>query len=368
MPENFKLIEIILFTGISQALFSAVLILGKKDKSTPDRLLAGWLIILAIEFFTLVLDYRIIGKPLLSSSFLLINPACYLYVKSLTQDKFAIKPIQLLHLIPFLFFEIFAYVIRETISLPMFFAEDNNFWFRLLFGISNILSWLVYNFLIIIYLHRHRKNVLNEYSTIDANRNLIWIFFIVVFYNVYWISLLSVSILSIVFRKFGSLPQLTNYSLLLIMIYVFGFYGLRQKKIYTHERKPEELNTKPKYQNSLLTLEQKADIKSKIIAVFEHNKPYLNPEFNMEMLSEITGVPKHYITEVLNTELNSNFFSLVNAFRVNAVKESLSKDISKFSIEAIGYECGFNSKSAFFTVFKKFTGKTPLEWKSGHTV
>ncbi|HEY6915810.1 MAG TPA: helix-turn-helix domain-containing protein, partial [Paludibacter sp.] len=62
-------------------------------------------------------------------------------------------------------------------------------------------------------------------------------------------------------------------------------------------------------------------------------------------------IPKYQITEVLNTELGNNFFQFVNHYRVEAVKMMLSDPKNKYSIEAIGYECGFSSKSSFYTVF-----------------
>jgi len=91
--------------------------------------------------------------------------------------------------------------------------------------------------------------------------------------------------------------------------------------------------------------------------------PYLDPEFNMNKLSEMIKVPKHHLTEVLNTEIKKNFFMFVNTYRIKAVKEKLDDPSNPYSIEDIGYECGFNAKSSFFTTFKKLTGQTPLEYK-----
>jgi AraC-like DNA-binding protein len=79
-------------------------------------------------------------------------------------------------------------------------------------------------------------------------------------------------------------------------------------------------------------------------------------------LSNALGIPKYLLTEVLNVAMGKNFFRLVNEYRVEAVKKMLMKK-KEYSIEAIGYECGFNSKSSFFTVFKNITGLTPLQYK-----
>lgn len=37
--------------------------------------------------------------------------------------------------------------------------------------------------------------------------------------------------------------------------------------------------------------------------------------------------------------------------------------LQNLSIEAIGFECGFNSKSTFFSVFKSLTGMTPTQFQ-----
>jgi AraC-like DNA-binding protein len=84
------------------------------------------------------------------------------------------------------------------------------------------------------------------------------------------------------------------------------------------------------------------------------------------MLANALGFPKHHITEVLNKEIGKNFFQFVNEYRVNAVKEMLIQPKNFYSIEAIGFECGFNSKSSFFTIFKKATGQTPLQYKNSN--
>jgi len=51
----------------------------------------------------------------------------------------------------------------------------------------------------------------------------------------------------------------------------------------------------------------------------------------------------------------------VNLFRIEAAKKLLQAN-SKLTIEAIGQECGFKSKSSFYSAFKKRTGTTPSKF------
>ena len=102
----------IAWIGFSQSLFAAILMFTKKERSLSDKILSGWLILLSIEFLTCGLDYELFSQPLLSSSFLLFNPALYLYISSLTRPSFRLKWLQLFHLLPFVVFELYAYWIQ----------------------------------------------------------------------------------------------------------------------------------------------------------------------------------------------------------------------------------------------------------------
>ena len=84
----------------------------------------------------------------------------------------------------------------------------------------------------------------------------------------------------------------------------------------------------------------------------------------MDLLSQQLDIPKHHVTEVLNTVIGRNFFQFVNQYRVEAVKKLLRDPDNQWSIEAIGYECGFSSKSSFFSTFKRLTGITPAQYRA----
>ena len=351
----------IAWIGFCQGLFAAILMFTKKNSSLPDKILSGWLILLSVDFLSCALNYEIFNRPLLISSFLLFNPALYLYINSLTRQKFRLKWIQLLHLFPFVFFGTYTYVIKEPFLLDTFFVKDEYYLFRLIFGLANIVSWSVYNPLSLILVHKHRLHLQNELSNIEKNESLGWVLAVAIFYVVYCVFAFSISIATF-FADFNPLtPHIYNYSTLLVLIYIMSFYGLRQKAVSKHLLIAEQ---PVPYKNSNLSAEKKESIKQKIISYFEKEKAYLNPDLNMNVLSAALKIPKYQITEVLNTEIGNNFFQFVNYYRVEAVKKMLSDPKNKFSIEAIGYDCGFSSKSSFYTVFKNITGETPISYRN----
>jgi AraC-like DNA-binding protein len=352
--------EIIAWIGLSQALFSGLLTLTKGNKSISDRLLSAWLFLLALEFLTFGLESKIFPNfILLTNSFLLFNPALYLYTCSLAKPNFKLQWSQLFHLAPYFFFKIASWIIKEPQSFETFFQPNHTLWFRLLFGIFGIISWIIYLWLTGVILTRHRKLIQNEFSTIDTFKKIGWILFIVIFYILYCFSVLIWGLFNIIVLNTLSVT-IFNYSVLLFFIYIFGFYGLKQIEIFKHTL-PE--NETVKQQNSILNETDSEKVKLKILNYFQKEKPYLNPDLNMTLLSEKLKIPKHHLTEVLNGKLGKNFFQFVNEYRIEAVKEELSNPKNPYSIEAIGYECGFNSKSTFFSVFKNITGRTPMEYK-----
>lgn len=351
----------IAWIGFSQGLFAAILMFTKKESSVSDKILSGWLFLLGFEFLTCGLDYEIYRQPLLSSSFLLFNPALYLYVKSLTKAGFRLRYIQLLHLLPFIVFEITAYILKEPLSLQSYFNNEGNYIYRMFFASATITSWTVYNPLSLILVHKHRISLQNEKSNIEKNEKLGWLLGLSIFYVVYCI----VAFMLTVFVYGTSLnpltPHIYNYSVLLFVIYVLSFYGLRQQQL-----KPDfqQKTNGEHYRNSQMTPEKRREICGKITAFIEQKKAYLDPELNMDTLSAAIKIPKYQITEALNTETGKNFFRFVNAYRVEAVKKMLADPKNKYSVEAVGYECGFASKSSFYTVFKNLTGQTPFEYRS----
>ena len=84
----------------------------------------------------------------------------------------------------------------------------------------------------------------------------------------------------------------------------------------------------------------------------------------METITNELGISKSHFSKLVNTYSNYNFSDFVNALRVEQAKKFLSNDdFSAYTIVAIGLECGFNSKSTFYSAFKKFTSETPTTFR-----
>jgi AraC-like DNA-binding protein len=353
--------ETIAWIGFSQSIFAAILIGTKKENSNADKILTAWLSLLGIEFFTCAIDYRVFGKPLLSSSFLLINPAFYLYVKSLILRDFRLRWSQLFHLAPYIVFETIAYIIYKPFSLESFFQSGYSHWYSYLFSFVTLVSLVHYNSASGVLIFRHRKKLFNEFSNIESNKKITWLYFIVIFYNLYCLAVVITSTLTLFLGLDFLLPHTLNYSALLLLVFILAFYGLHQKTISLYTEK--EVRESHLSQSLNIPESRRIFIQTELVGYFKKEKPFLNPDLSMTMLAEHLKVPKHHLTEVMNADMGINFFQFVNKYRVESVKEMLSDPKNHFSVEAIGYECGFSSKSSFFTVFKNLTGKTPSEYK-----
>ncbi|MCA1967435.1 MAG: helix-turn-helix domain-containing protein [Flavobacterium sp.] len=94
------------------------------------------------------------------------------------------------------------------------------------------------------------------------------------------------------------------------------------------------------------------------------DKLYLNGKLSIQDVSEKLNIPKHYISEVLNEHMKTNFQDFINEYRVEEFIKRLKNDQNnQFTLLGIAIDVGFNSKSSFNAIFKKFKGLTPTEFK-----
>ena len=96
---------------------------------------------------------------------------------------------------------------------------------------------------------------------------------------------------------------------------------------------------------------------------------FKKPDLTLGDLARGLGVSQHEASAMLNSSFEMNFNELINRYRVDDLKLQL-KDTKKdhYSLIALAYESGFNSKASFNRIFKKIEGVTPSEYKKNqHT-
>lgn len=92
-------------------------------------------------------------------------------------------------------------------------------------------------------------------------------------------------------------------------------------------------------------------------------KPYLNTSFTMDDLARALDIPRHHLYYCMNRVLKLKFPELRKKLRIEHAKKMLQEGKYKtLSIEGIGFQSGFSSRSNFFTAFKEEVGMTPSEY------
>jgi len=119
-----------------------------------------------------------------------------------------------------------------------------------------------------------------------------------------------------------------------------------------------------KYKNSSLNSKDVDEYRHRIINAMEVDKVFTNPDLSLQLFSDTINVPKHYISEILSSRLNTNFQDFINQYRVEEFIELYTNpENDHFSILGIATSVGFKNKATFNTNFKKFKGISPTEYK-----
>jgi AraC-like DNA-binding protein len=105
----------------------------------------------------------------------------------------------------------------------------------------------------------------------------------------------------------------------------------------------------------------------KLRALMEAEKPYLQPNINVERLASRLEISPKLLSAVINKKLNQNFFEMIRNYRIEEVKMRLCNEAYRLqSINEIMQDCGFNSKSVFNQCFKEQFGVTPSHFRKQH--
>lgn len=345
--------------GAVQGFTLAFIYFRKKSNQYANRILAVVLLAFSLIIFNTVIiltgynSQFTFYQDISNVSLLVITPLLYAYVRLLAGSRVASIKVKY-HLIPFF---IYASILLIFYLLPIISTSMKDGIDAVYFVIFNVqvVSYLYLSFRCI---STHDSGAKESFSNLQ-DIGLGWIKVILSSFAVAFLMHTAVLILII---NGVDVPQHIRLNVTLLWaahIFLIGYRSLR------HDR-PVEVESVPKYLSSTLPPEKTKDVLSKLEQVMVDEKLYLNPNLTIAELAKTTGFQSRHISQVVNQELERNFYDFVNFYRVQEVKAKLRvPEFSHLTILGIAKECGFQSGSAFNAAFKKFVGKSPSAFRKG---
>jgi AraC-like DNA-binding protein len=159
------------------------------------------------------------------------------------------------------------------------------------------------------------------------------------------------------------------------VIYSLGYLGFRQARqrlqwqVAQQAMQAQPQKSAPEKQTSQSRLDAATTerLLNRLNTLMQEEKLYTQAELSLQSLASQVGTQPYLLSELLNRHLNRSFFDYINQFRIEEVKTRLRSPESKtYTLLSIAMDAGFNSKSTFNEVFKKYTGQTPSAYRKAH--
>lgn len=338
----------------------------------------------------LIFSYSKVGVAIFYMHFMpllyLPGPMLYFYISGTLSDKFDFGWKKLFHFIPTTigFLTMYKYYfmpwdfkldLAEKITRsPQVFAtiQQLNIGNNILHLPARFALLIIYAIACLVLLTRYFSQKRGNQSPLQKEIK-IWLYFITIDVLVCAVSYM---IMIIKFMKeemnsralINEMPMnyITAFSFFIIPFIILFFpevlYGLpivdrakKDKSLYF----PKQIVTK-KQEFKKTDLK---DLSEMILNYLNSEKPFVDPNFNLDDLTRQLDVPKHHIYHCLNSVLKINFITLKKQMRIDLAKEYLlNGDLETVSMEGIWTKTGFSSRTNFFVTFKEVTGYTPIEY------
>ncbi|WP_298516179.1 AraC family transcriptional regulator [uncultured Kordia sp.] len=117
-----------------------------------------------------------------------------------------------------------------------------------------------------------------------------------------------------------------------------------------------------KYQAKKIDKTEEEQLIAALKEAMETHQFHKNTNVKLNDIAKVLHISSHKLSQLLNDNLGKNFALFINEYRVEEAKKLLQEN-NQFTLESIGFEAGFSSKSTFYATFKKLIGKTPAEFK-----
>lgn len=368
----------LIISGIVLTILLLSLMLSKKGKLEADKFLILYLffsLASQVYFYLNLLELlqHTIWLLLAKSTYLLHGPIFFLYVYALTKGKSLDRRKALWIFSPFIGY-VLTFFYYYFVGFEGHHISAETGWLYIDHQLSVPWAVFVILFLLIepffllwfyILLREYRKNALDSLSSVE-HINLRWLTVLFYIWIVPALMLIPLSILSVgsdwvPVQHVETTIALANMG----FIFVMGYFGFKQTAVFSNLewQRSDNKTRSGAYEKSGLTPEQASIYHQQLLRLMIEKKPYLNGELNARELAKELNISVNHLSETLSKKQNQNFFDFVNNYRVAAVKEKMQDPtFRQLTLLAIAFESGFNSKTSFNMIFKKFTGQTPSQY------
>jgi AraC-like DNA-binding protein len=143
------------------------------------------------------------------------------------------------------------------------------------------------------------------------------------------------------------------------------FALMRRTTVFSIEDRElaQELTVATKYARSALDTPARSRIRRKLDEAMTTDGLHRDSRVTLRGLCEALRENPHYVSQVINQDLATNFYDLIKKHRVEDAMAALVAEPDKTVLD-IALAAGFNSKSTFNVAFRQHVGMTPREYRA----
>jgi AraC-like DNA-binding protein len=383
-----KLVLVIAASGIVQSvLLAALLYFHHKSDKSVNGFLSVYILLVSMlmlipavqELFSWQVIVYLLPFPLL------IGPFLYLYVRSFRETITGRKAWP--HFLLFFVFLFVDYLYLPTLvnkyppshEVPGEVLLNPASPVRIGLRVVRIVQMIIYYVLAEKALTSYQKSIRHLFSE-TTRISLAWVRWLINGYLFLIISLLVMFYFVVRYPEQFDLLIIVNTAIIIPYIYLITFKGLTQPTLWQKKTDEQKASLKKEIRY-VAEMELKKDVKRNQVSYLQHatkiseivsrisdamqnEELYQQPELTLQNLADQIKIPPYQVSQAINEGMHKNFYDLVNGYRVDEAKRLLVDVKNRnYTILSVGFEAGFNSKTTFNTVFKKFTGLTPTEYR-----
>lgn len=364
--------------GYFLALLFAILLWyrGWQEERLSDKFLGWVMFFLAMEIQDYTFGFA--GINILWEKFdgfpryftLTFAPTIYFYLKAQINREFRFKAVYFLHYVPYFIYFLVNFVVFLQGKDAVNSFRSSTF--------SDYLGWVetfaiwssyIYYFYQSLRIYREYRSWTETQFSDTETIGFVWLrnfIYLIIAGEVFkWAWGLADKLL-------GDLPFEQDWWWHLFTVLIICYVGIKgyaqhqpnrlaysSKNVIEEETKASSITTTPEQKENSFE-----ELRTKVENLMNQEKLYLEPELSLSDLAQKLKTNTSVLSAAINSNFGKNFNDFVNEYRVEEFKKQIKLPQNQnYTLLAVAFDCGFNSKATFNRAFKKFTGQSPSRFE-----